>query len=129
MISYDEFKEISFKLHNLNLMSHKKTLQCPPLNRITLAQHKSDNNNRMIQLTAVFCVLLRYNGTCNIWLQYSADAINRDPMKRRALYLKVYINECSTEHNKIKEIMNLWIWKLWEKKQSKKHVGMKKQFF
>jgi hypothetical protein len=32
-------------------------IQCPPLNRITLGQHKSDNNNRMIQLTDVFCVL------------------------------------------------------------------------
>jgi len=38
-------------------------IQCPPLNRITLGQHKSDNTNRMIQLTEVFCVLLRYNGT------------------------------------------------------------------
>ena len=35
-------------------------VQCPPLNRITLGQHKSDNNNRMIQLTDVFCVLFRY---------------------------------------------------------------------
>ena len=33
-------------------------LQCPPLNRITLGQLKSDNNNRQIQLTDVFCVLL-----------------------------------------------------------------------
>ncbi len=31
-------------------------VQCPPLNRITLGQHKSDNNNRMIQLTDVFYV-------------------------------------------------------------------------
>ncbi len=54
--------------------------------RITLGQHKSDNNNRMIQLTDVFCVLLRYNETSNIWLQNAADAINRDPIKRRALY-------------------------------------------
>ncbi len=29
-------------------------VQCPPLNRITLGKHKSDNNNRMIQLTDVF---------------------------------------------------------------------------
>ncbi len=35
-------------------------LQCPPLNRITLGQHKSDNNNQMIQLTDVLRVLLRY---------------------------------------------------------------------
>ncbi len=33
--------------------------QCPPLNRITLGQHKNDNNNRMIQLTDLFCVLIR----------------------------------------------------------------------
>ncbi len=35
-------------------------LKCPPLNRIILGKHKSDNNNRMIQLTDVFCVLHRY---------------------------------------------------------------------
>ena len=34
-------------------------IQCPPLNRITLGQHKSDNNNLMTQLTNVFCVLFR----------------------------------------------------------------------
>ncbi len=59
------------------------TIQCPSLNRITLSQHRSDNNNRMIQLTDAFCVLLRYNGTSNIWLQYAADSIIRDPIKRR----------------------------------------------
>ncbi len=63
-------------------------VQCPPLNRITLGQHRNDNNNRMIQLTKVSCVLLRYNGTSNIWLQYGADSILRDPIKRRALYMK-----------------------------------------
>ncbi len=31
-----------------------------PLIRITLGQHKSDNINRMIQLTDVFCLLLIY---------------------------------------------------------------------
>ena len=34
-------------------------LQCPPLNRITLGQHKIDNINQMIQLTDVFWVLFR----------------------------------------------------------------------
>ncbi len=34
----------------------------------------------MIQLTDIFCVLLRYI----IWLQYAADYIIRDPIKRRA---------------------------------------------
>ncbi len=33
-------------------------VQCPPLNRITLGQHKSDN--RMIQLADIFCVLFSY---------------------------------------------------------------------
>jgi len=64
----------------------EKFIQCPPLNRITLGQHKSDNNNRMIQLNDVFCVLLRCNGTSNIWLQYAADSIIRDSIKRRTLY-------------------------------------------
>jgi hypothetical protein len=31
------------------------TLQYQPLNRITLGQDESENNNRMIQLTDVFC--------------------------------------------------------------------------
>ena len=44
-------------------------IQCLPLNRITLGQHASDNNKRMFQLTDLFCVLSRYNGTSNIWLQ------------------------------------------------------------
>ena len=35
-------------------------LQCPQRNRITLCQLKSDNNNRIIQLTDVFCVLYVY---------------------------------------------------------------------
>ncbi len=61
-------------------------IQCPPLNRINLGQRKSDNNNRMFQLTDVFCLLSRYNGTSIIWLQYAADSIIRDPIKRRALY-------------------------------------------
>ena len=34
-------------------------LQCPPLYRITLGQHKSDNNSQMIQLTDVLSVMLR----------------------------------------------------------------------
>jgi hypothetical protein len=44
---------------NLNEVIHC-LIQCPPLNRITLGRHKSDNNNRMIQLTDVFCALFIY---------------------------------------------------------------------
>ncbi len=40
-------------------------MQCPPVNRVTLGQHKNDYNNRMIQLTDVFCVLLRYRWASN----------------------------------------------------------------
>ncbi len=43
-----------------------RVLQCPPLNRIILDRHKSDNNNQMIQLTNVFCVLLVYNEASDI---------------------------------------------------------------
>jgi hypothetical protein len=46
-----------FNYRFLNLV----VVQCPLLNRITLGQHKSDNNNQMIQITDVFCVLLRYD--------------------------------------------------------------------
>ncbi len=72
-------------------LSLNQSIQCPLLNRITLGLQKSDNNNRMIQLTDVLCVLLRYSGTSNIWLQYAADSIIRDPIKRRALSNKNYI--------------------------------------
>ncbi len=65
----------------------RKDIQCPPLNRITLGQRKSDNNNRMIQLTNVFWVLLRYNGTSIIWFQCAAESIICDLIKRRALYI------------------------------------------
>ncbi len=47
----------------------KFIMQCPPLNRITLGQHKSDKNNRMIQLTDVVCVLLRYTTVKNTGLR------------------------------------------------------------
>jgi hypothetical protein len=46
-----------------NLLDFK--IQSPPLNRITLGQHTNDNNNRMIQLTDVFCVMLRYTWASN----------------------------------------------------------------
>jgi hypothetical protein len=39
-----------------------------PLN-ITLGQHKRDNNNRMILINDVFCVLLGYKWTSNLRLQ------------------------------------------------------------
>ena len=48
-----------------------------------LGQLKSDNNNRIIQLTDVFTS----KGTSNVWLQYAADSIIRDPIKRLLLYL------------------------------------------
>jgi hypothetical protein len=41
-------------------------IQCPPLNVITAGRHKSDNNNRMIQLTDVFCELFIYDWVSNI---------------------------------------------------------------
>jgi len=44
--------------------------QCPPLNRVNLGQHKSDNNNQMIRVTEVVCVLLKYIGAFNIWCYY-----------------------------------------------------------
>ncbi len=40
--SREEKQELSFTF------SLKKQLLCPPLNRITLGQHKSDNNNKLI---------------------------------------------------------------------------------
>ncbi len=40
-------------------------LQCPPLDRITLGQLKSEYNKRMIELTDEFCVLLKYRRVSN----------------------------------------------------------------
>ncbi len=57
-------------------------IQCPPLNRITLGQHESDNNNRMIQLTDVICVLLSYKWASNFLLHLEVDSNIPDPIKR-----------------------------------------------
>ncbi len=43
-------------------------IQCPLLNRIILGPTKNDNNNRMFQLTDVFCTLHFYDWASNIWL-------------------------------------------------------------
>ena len=39
-------------------MGNLVSFNCPPLNRITLGQPKSDNNNRLIRLTNVFVYCL-----------------------------------------------------------------------
>jgi hypothetical protein len=59
-LMYNYYRE-SAKIHSKSCFE----IQCPPLNRITLGQNKCDNNNRMIQLTDVFCVLLRYRWAIN----------------------------------------------------------------
>ena len=43
----------------------------------------------MIQLTEFFCVLFRYNGNTNIYLNLAANSIIRDPIKRWAQYNQV----------------------------------------
>ena len=45
----------------------KKQLLCLPLNRITLGQHETDNNNRMIHSIDVFCLLFWYNDWNCFW--------------------------------------------------------------
>ena len=60
-------QKISFLENNLDQLT--KVIQCPQLNRITLGRHKTDNNNRLIQLTDVFCALLIYTWANDIWLQ------------------------------------------------------------
>ena len=45
-------------------------LLCPPLDRITFGQHESDNNNRMIQLADILCVLFRCNGTSSDYSEW-----------------------------------------------------------
>jgi len=47
-------------MHFKGFFSSIRQIQCPPLNRITLGQHKSDNNNRIIQLTDGFYALFMY---------------------------------------------------------------------
>jgi hypothetical protein len=70
---------------NKSCYYHIIIIQCPQLNRITLGHHKSNNNNRLIQLTDAFCVLLMYWLANDFWLQLASDSSNRDPIKRRAL--------------------------------------------
>ncbi len=60
----------SFMMERNNLFL-TLSLHCPYINMITSGQHKSDNNNRMIQLTDAFCALSIYKCASNIWLQLS----------------------------------------------------------
>jgi len=46
----------------------------------------------MTQLSDIYYVLLRCNGISNICLQYSADSIIRDSIKRRALYDEKFLS-------------------------------------
>ena len=68
---------------------NESEIQCLPLNRITLGQHKSDNNNRMIQLTEVFCVLVRYiMGPAVSDYNKQLITLTGDYIKRLSLYNK-----------------------------------------
>jgi hypothetical protein len=49
-----EWQRTGFETYSNAILKSQKTRK-----RITLDQHKSDNNNLMIQVTDVFCVLLR----------------------------------------------------------------------
>ncbi len=49
-----------------------------------MAGIKVININQMIQLNNLFCVLFKYKK--GFWLQYLADSIICDSIKRRALY-------------------------------------------
>ncbi len=51
------FTELHIKTNMVKVfisVGRYNNIQCLPLNKITLNQQKSDNNNRMIQLTDVF---------------------------------------------------------------------------
>jgi len=70
----------------MKLVAFKDDLiQYLPLNSITLGQHKSDNNKRLIQLTGLG-VQFGFIKISNSWLQKVADSIVDDPIKRRELY-------------------------------------------
>ena len=45
----------------LNQQEKLIQLKWPPLKRITLGKHKSDNNNGGIRINSGYCVLIRYN--------------------------------------------------------------------
>ncbi len=55
-------------VHNVN-ENENLIIQWLQLIRITLGEHKSYNDNQMIPLTDVFCVVLRYKWASNFWLQ------------------------------------------------------------
>ncbi len=61
-------------------MSHNaKVIQCLPLNRITISRLVSDNNNRMIQFTDMFCVLF---GNRNVLVHHISSFSNKKQKKR-----------------------------------------------
>ena len=68
-----------------------------------MGQYWNDSNNRMIQLTDVICVLFRYNGTSDFWLQEASDSIISDSIKRRALYK----NNSQAKRTTV-VILNIW---------------------
>ncbi len=45
---------IKMNLPFVDTFAERFVVQCPSLKRITLSQHRSDNNNRMIKVTDVF---------------------------------------------------------------------------
>jgi len=120
-----------------NIYPSANPIQCPLLNRITLGQHKSDNKNRMIPLTNVFCVLLIYNWISIIWLQYAADSIISDPIKPRALYSlnklvcylenrELKIGKNGTQQQKYFETY-MWLMKKWQQKVWSTNILLTKQ--
>jgi hypothetical protein len=111
----------------LILVSEIVKIQCPPLNRITLGQHESndsesDDNNRMIQLTEDFCALFIYKWASNIWLQKAADPIIRDPIKRRALYCQTELKTKWNEYLFINLFMNITLKKWMYQKYIMKRI-------
>ena len=91
-----------------------KHLQHPPLNGIILGQYKSDNINRMIQLTDVFCVLFGFDWTSNISLQYTTDSPFRDLIKQESTvyfcnHLYVRLDQgCFTHSTFLQFVTNKW---------------------
>ncbi len=89
-------------------------LQCAPLNGITLGQRETDSNNRLILISESTKHTLGRKwsfGICQtkwIWFHKPIDPIIRDPIKRRPLYISIYLST-DTKFSSAEGVTNFFI--------------------
>ncbi len=77
-----------------NSSSHLQ-IQCPPLNRITLGRHRSNNNNRMIQCTDVCYTLFYITGPAIFYYNERLILLSVIPLSgghcKKMVYIKTFL--------------------------------------